>query len=45
MNQCPDEIVIFGIEPEKIEFGQGLSLALQKKTNEYIETIKSELSS
>ncbi len=45
LDQCPDEIVIFGIEPEKIEFGEGLSLALQNKTNEYIETIKSELQS
>ena len=45
LNQCPDEIVIFGIEPEKIEFREGLSLSLQKKTDEYIETIKSELQS
>lgn len=45
LDQCPDKIVIFGIEPEKIALGDGLSLALQKKTNEYIETIKSELQS
>ncbi len=43
LGQCPDEIVIFGIEPEKIELRQGLSQTLQKKTDEYIETIKREL--
>ena len=43
LNQSPYEIVIFGIEPQKVELGEGLSPALQKKTNEYIETIKSEL--
>jgi hypothetical protein len=37
--------VIFGIEPEKIELGEELSPALQKKTNEYVEAIKSELQS
>ena len=45
LNQCPDDIVIFGIEPEKIEFREGLSPALQKKTNEYIEIIKREMQS
>lgn len=45
LDQCPDEIVIFGIEPEKIEFREGLSPTLQKKTDEYIETIESELRS
>ena len=43
LNQCPEEVVIFGIEPEKIEFREGLTPALQKKTNEYIKTIKTEL--
>ena len=45
LNQCPEEIVILGVEPEKIEFRQGLSPALQKKINEYIETIKREMQS
>lgn len=45
LNQCPDEIVIFGIEPEKIELREGLSLTLQKKTDEYIEAIKIEMQS
>ena len=45
LNQCPNEIVILGVEPEKIEFREGLSLVLQKKTNEYIETIKREIQS
>ncbi len=45
LNQCPDEIVIFGIEPAKIELREGLSLTLQKKTGEYIETIKREMQS
>ena len=43
LDQCPDEIVIFGIEPEKIELGDGLSPVLQKKTDDYIEKIKAIL--
>ena len=45
LNQCPDEIVIFGIEPEKIELREGPSPILREKIDEYIETIKAELQS
>ena len=45
LDRCPDEIVIFGIEPKTVELREGLSLTLQKEIDEYIETIKSELQS
>ena len=45
LNQCPDDIVIFGVEPEKIELREGLSPTLKKNTNKYLETIESELQS
>ena len=45
LNLCPDDIVIFGIEPEKIEFQINLNPALLKKIDEYLETIEGELQS
>ena len=43
LNQCPDEVVIFGIEPEKIEPKDSLSPALMNKVDEYLQKIESEL--
>ena len=45
LNQCPDDIVIFGVEPEKIELQNNLNPALLKKIDEYLETIEGELQS
>ena len=45
LKQCPDDIVIFGIEPEKIELQNNLNPALLKKIDEYLEAIESELQS
>ena len=45
LNQCPDDMVIFGIEPWKIELQNNLSSALLKKIDEYLETIENELQS
>ena len=45
LNQCPDEIVIFGIEPEKIELQNNLNSALLKNIDKYLATIESELQS
>jgi len=43
LGQAPDEIVIFGIQPERVEPGLGLSRTLMEKTDEYISVILQEL--
>jgi len=43
LGQAPDEVVLFGVQPEQIEFGRGLSPTLAAKTNEYISSILHEL--
>jgi hydrogenase maturation protease len=43
MGECPDDIVIFGIEPKDVAPGQGLSEELQSNIRQYIETILKEL--
>jgi len=40
LGQCPEEIVIFGIEPEVVEPRQGLSAALLDKTEDYLAEIR-----
>ena len=39
---CPDEIVFYGIQPEKIGWGDGLSPALEERISSYAETIEKE---
>jgi hydrogenase maturation protease len=43
LGQAPQEIVIFGIQPERIELGQGLSPTLMDRMDEYVSTILHEL--
>jgi len=43
IGQCPDEIVIFGIEPAKIEPHIGLTDALQRQLPDYLAAIVQEL--
>ena len=43
LGQAPDEIVIFGIQPERVEFRQGLSRTLAEKIDEYVSMILHEL--
>ncbi|MCP4452231.1 MAG: hydrogenase maturation protease [Planctomycetes bacterium] len=43
LGQCPEEIVIFGIEPELIEFGLGLTETLSGRMDEYVAQIDKEL--
>ena len=43
LGQCPEEIVIFGIEPESIEQKMELTKILADKIDDYIETIVREL--
>jgi hydrogenase maturation protease len=43
MGECPEDIVIFGIEPKEICNGEGLSSELEKKLQQYIQSILQEL--
>ena len=43
MGECPDDIVIFGIEPKQIDHGEGLSEELQSNIRHYSNTILKEL--
>jgi hydrogenase maturation protease len=43
LGQYPDEVIIFGIEPETIEHRQNLSETISHKLGEYISVISSEL--
>lgn len=43
LGRAPDEVVIFGIEPERVEPGWGLSPALMNRIGSYLTTIEREL--
>lgn len=43
LDQCPQEIVFYAIEPEKVQQQHHLSETLQKKLPQYIKQIKTEL--
>ena len=43
LDQCPKEIVIFGIQPEQVSLGQTLSNELEQKIDDYISMICKEL--
>jgi hydrogenase maturation protease len=43
LEQCPEEIVIFGIEPEAIEPQMSLTGVLQARLDDYISLIQQEL--
>ena len=43
LGECPNQIVIFGIEPESLELGQNLSKTLSNGTNAYLNDICNEL--
>ena len=43
LDQCPGEIVIFGIEPRSVCHGQELSRELAEKVDDYIDSICAEL--
>jgi hydrogenase maturation protease len=44
LGECPEQIVIFGIEPESLELGQNLSKTLSDKIAFYIDTISKSFS-
>ena len=43
LGQCPEEIVIFGIEPELIDFGLDLTDTLSGQMGDYVARIDEEL--
>jgi len=43
LEECPQEIVIFGIQPENMEFGEGLSPTLNEQLENYVEMVMIEL--
>jgi hydrogenase maturation protease len=43
LGECPDQIVIFGIEPESLELGQKLSITLSDRLDAYTIDIRKEL--
>jgi hydrogenase maturation protease len=45
LGQCPAEIVIFGIEPEVVEPGTGLSETLAGKLEHYVSVVCQKLES
>jgi hydrogenase maturation protease len=44
LGECPEQILIFGIEPESLELGQSLSETLTDKIDLYIDTITKSFS-
>lgn len=45
LGQCPEAVVIFGIQPEVVESRQEISKALLDKTERYLKVILAELGS
>jgi hydrogenase maturation protease len=43
LGECPDQIAIFGIEPESLELGQNLSKTLSNRIDAYTADIRKEL--
>ncbi|MBN2130606.1 MAG: HyaD/HybD family hydrogenase maturation endopeptidase [Sedimentisphaerales bacterium] len=43
LGQAPEEVVVFGIEPEAVEFKEGLSPALLERCDEYVSLVLREL--
>jgi len=43
LGQCPDDIVIFGIEPKEIAHSEGLTSELENNIQKYVQAILKEL--
>ena len=43
LDSCPEEIIIFGIEPAKVELHIGLGEVLMARIDDYIAAISQEL--
>lgn len=43
LGECPDEVILFGIEPERITESMDLSSCLQSRLEWYVETVAAAL--
>ena len=43
LGTCPREVVIFGIEPKSVDFGEQLSPELSARFDEYTDAIRNEI--
>ena len=43
LGECPDEVVVFGVEPAVVDIGQSLSLAIEERVPSYVEEVLKEL--
>jgi hydrogenase maturation protease len=43
LGECPEQVVLFGIEPAHIEAGEGLSPELTRQTAHYLAVLAAEL--
>ena len=43
LGECPDEVIIFGIQPGDLSVGEALSTTLADRMDEYIRSIAAEL--
>lgn len=42
LGECPGSVVVFGIEPQSVEMGEGLSPPLRERFDEYVEVVAKE---
>jgi hydrogenase maturation protease len=45
LGQEPERVILFGIQPERVELGTGLSATLTDRVDEYVSVIRRELES
>jgi hydrogenase maturation protease len=43
LGQCPEDIVIFGVEPELVDFGLSLTETLSSQMDHYVKCVHEEL--
>lgn len=43
LGECPEEIVIFGIEPDAVKMSEGLSTLLAERLPQYVAAVEAEL--
>ena len=43
LNECPNDIFVFGVQPANVSFGKGLTKELQKKLDSIFYALKKEL--
>ncbi|MDH7517548.1 MAG: hydrogenase maturation protease [Candidatus Thermoplasmatota archaeon] len=43
LNECPEEIIVFGVQPKDTSHGQNLSAELEKKLSSILDNLKIEI--